>query len=284
MPEPRPRDPNDGAEPRQMIEALTEAIEAEDYGFMVEVAEGQDLLRPYEIVEYMDVKRRKAEDPLENRQWEYGLRHYLTTLRDTEFPLEEVEVINAAINNLEFDAIVSNPEIAEEKSARGDQDAESDLEWNNEQFQLIIDHEEYERIIRLPLFRQAADYASGAVDGYSIGDAVRLIEKNSGGETKDNMRKILDWYISREAQNYAADKVAGYSIGDAKSLIEKHASSEDTALSMRSSLDKFVFMKAGAYARGEVDGYSMADAKRLIENLASTAERRDMMFQQLGFL
>lgn len=279
-----PKEPNDrGLQLRQMIQALTDAVQAEDMEFMLDVTSSQQLLRPFEIVEYMEIVRKGNEDPVENRRWTNAIYGYAKSLEGQEFPQEEVDAINTVLGHLQFDSIVANEETADEAHdvTPEDYEEEDNENWENTTFSYNMDPEEYERIITLPTFVMAQDYARGK-SGYTIADAIRFIQNNVSAELGAKMRKILDPVIAQTAQEYAQGR-SGYNIRDAKAHINKYASDEQSKALMQSCLDKHVFKLAEAYTQRK-GGYSIKDAKAFIIEYASTPGRRDAMLRRLGFL
>src|SRR5258708_2264724 len=103
-------------------------FESEDYAFVTEIASSQDLLRPFEIVEFMDVKRCNSEDPVEERRWGDGLEHYLIFLDGQEFPQEEADAINTVIERFKFDRVVTNEELAQETEV-GEIQGDEEPDW-----------------------------------------------------------------------------------------------------------------------------------------------------------
>jgi hypothetical protein len=287
MAEPQPRDQSDDdLRQQQMIETLTDAVESGDCEFAVEIAGSQQLLRPFVIVEYMDVKRRSSEDPVASRRWEEALLSYLRTLSGAEFPEEEIEVINNVVSSLKFDAITSGIDTTEEAGIETtDKDVEEDYNWANSEFLPDVEKEELERLRGFPVFQRAESYAQGKISGRTINDAIILIyESVSGGPNRDNMLKAIDWYIAQKAESYAQGKISGRTINDALTLISECASDDEARAMMNSSIDKHVFQRAESYAQGKISGRTINDAKELIIAYASTPGRRDAMLRTLGFI
>lgn len=282
----QPHDPgDDDIKLRQMIEALTEAVQNEDVDFVLAITSFQQLLRPFELVEYMDVVRRGSEDPVESRRWNDALYGYVGSLEGQEFPAEETDVIDTVMANLQFDSIVSSDETADESyDVLPEDEVSEDDNWEKTTFSYTMEQEEYERIQQLPTFKKALEYASGSRTGYSIRDAVKFIEENVSPELGENMLKILDSVIAQKAEQYANGRHTGYSIKDAKGLISRFGSSDASKALMESCLDKYVYDKAEQYANGLRTGYSTKDAKNHIIKYASTPGRRDAMLRRLGFI
>jgi hypothetical protein len=289
--EPIPRDPSDDDIRRQeMIAAITSGVESEDYTFVVEVAGSQDLLRPFVIVEYMDVKRRGSEDPVEQRRWGDGLSHYLTSLSDQEFPEEEVEVINSVIERLDFDRVVSNETVAEEPTIDGDSER-GDADWRNDYFWPADVHaDELEKLSRTPIGQSVVDHASGALRNSNstyLGKAVETITSFQFG-SGEKLRKLLDVYIAKYAEQQAASALRNSNstyLSNAIEAIQEFGSSEEAILALRGSLDKHVY----AYAEQQVasairnkNNTYIKNAADALSQYASSEERIKAMLEELG--
>lgn len=290
--EPSPREPNeDDFKRQQMIAAITSGIEAEDYTFVVEVASTQDLLRPYEIVEYMDVKRRGSEDPVEQRRWEEGLDNYLTALDGQEFPEEEIDAINSVVERLQFDRVVSNEDIAEEPEVRSQETDTGDIDWENDFFQPAgIDAEEIERLSATPIGLSIVEDATRAIsygDSEYLDAARQTIAKFQFGPT-EKLRELLDVFVCSFAEG-RANKALSY--GDSSYLKEsidslrEYGSSDSAVLAMEKSIDKQIFLFAKnrlAKAAQYNDNSYVQEAIDALDQFVSTETRLAAMLSELG--
>jgi hypothetical protein len=289
--EPIPRDPgDDDLRRQQMIAAITEGVEAEDYAFVVEVAGGQDLLRPFEIVEYMDVKRRGSEDPVEQRRWGDGLGHYLTSLSGQEFPEDELEVINSVTERLNFDRVVSNEAVAEEPTIDGDLER-SDADWRNDYFcPAGVDEGELDRLSKTPIGQSVVSYASVALRNNNAAYLERAIEAVTSFQfgSGEKLRKLLDVYIAKYAEKQAANALQNNNsayLSRAFEAIQQFGSSEEAILALKGSLDKHIY----AYAEDQVAQAIKNKNNAYIQNAAdalrqyvSSEERIKAMLEELG--
>jgi hypothetical protein len=289
--EPNPNNSNEEAVQRQqMLEALTDGVENEDYDFSTQIATQQTTLRPFEIAEYMDVKRRHSDDPVESRRWEDALRNFLASLSEKEFPEDEVEVINRIIDNLEFEAITSNGDVAEEpkkpEDAGENEQKPDDENWDEDKFFIDVDDEEIARIRNFPVFREAEALASGSAYGRAyLDEAINQIVTSVEGQLAVTMRRVIDWYVFKEAEALASGQAYGHPyFDDAETTINNYGSTSEVIDRMKSAIDKHVFKEAEALASGQAYGRPYYDdAKNAVNNYASTPGRRDAMLRRLGF-
>lgn len=276
----------------QMLSALADAVENEDYDFTTEISSSQELLRPFEVAEYMDVKRRHSDDPVQSRRWGDALVAYLDTLEGQEFPEEEAEVINGIISNLEFEAITSNSETLDHDNdtditEEEDPDSDKDDKWEDDRFTIYIDEEEMEIIRSLPVFKQAETKAAGSgVYPPDLQGAKRYIEQHVSGELTEKMLTILDWYVFKHAERKAQGSgVYSPNLRDSSDTIKKYSSTEEVADRMRNAIDKYVFKEAERAANGTgVYPPDLVKARKIIDQFASNQGRRDAMLRRLGFI
>ena len=147
---------------RRMLQAVADAIEKEDYDFSTQIAAQQNFLLPFEVAEYMDVKRRHAEDPVEKRRWEEALTSYLDFLAGIEFPPEEAEAIDEIIKRLEFDNVVESETVAKEQDegeTEDDNEDDDDENWEEDSFGIDMSVEEVKKIRQMPVFQHAESLA-----------------------------------------------------------------------------------------------------------------------------
>ena len=287
-----PRNPDEENIKRQeMIAAINSGIESEDYTFVVDIARSQDFLRPYEIVEYMDVKRRSSEDPVQQRRWEDGLNNYLTSLNDQEFPEEEVKIINTVIERLQFDRMVTNEEVADEPEVQRRDADPNDIDWENDYFQPAgIDSEEIKRLSETPIGQsvvRTADKAISYGETKYLKEARLTISKFKFGST-EKLKDLLDIYVCKFAEN-RANKAISY--GETKYLktaiesLREFGSSDEAVLAMEKNLDKLVFEfaeKRLAKAVSYNDNSYIQQAIDALDQFVSTKARQAAMLEKLG--
>lgn len=273
--EPFPPDPGDNDLKRQnMISALTHGIESEDYEFVNEVITSQDLLRPFEIVEFMDVKRRASEDPVEGRRWEDGLGHYLTAIEGQEFPAEEAEAINSVIEKLEFERVVGNEETADEpRIQRSEMDEDADKNWGDDYFKPTdIDADELERLAGTPIGQSVVKDARDAINNGNPAYLSKALETISAFQlgSSEKLRKLLDVYVCKLANKQARAAIENSNsayLDKAIDSIHEFGSSEDAVQAMRGSLDKHVFEYAKKQIARAVANSNSAYIGKAIEAL-----------------
>lgn len=289
--EPIPRDPSDDDVKRQeMIAALTNGIESEDYAFVTEVAASQDLLRPFEIVEFMDVKRRNTEDPVEERRWGDGLEHYLISLDGHEFPQEEADAINSVIERFKFDRVVSNEEIAKEPEVR-DVQRDEELDWKHDYFEpLDINVDTLNRLGETPIGQSVVSDAKLAVsrgDPSYLGNARNTLSQFQFGSS-EKLHKLLDVYVylfANQRVELAVSRNDHTYIDDAMSAVREFASSEETVIAMKRSLDKMVFQYAKVnigLATSRRDNSYIQEAIDALNQYGSSEARITAMLEELG--
>lgn len=284
---------------RLMLEAVENAVAEEDYEFMKDVLHAQDLLQPFEAMEYMNLKRSACGDPVKERQWREGIIGYSHSLSGQDFPLEEVEAMRSVMNSLQFDEITRNETLADEPEATSDVTTETaELyagqnpdAWEQDQFEVAgLSPEEIREIREYVVFKQAEAIVTDR--GYKPYDKLEkaqdVIHDNTEGVVGEKMLKVFDHYIYWRAEMVATDR--GYKSYDklerAIEMISDYASSELAEARMRSALDKHVFNRAKLTI--EDPGYKSYDkvaaGKAIIESYASTPERRNAMFRRLGYM
>ena len=247
-----PQDPDEYAERRRnMIAAITVGIEGEDYAFVIEIASHQNLLRPFEIVEYMDVKRRSGENPTEKRRWEEGLGHYLAAIEEEEFPEKEEEAINAVVHRLEFERAIDTDEVADEPRVEDDdprshyEGDDEDIDWRNDHFRPV------------------------GVDMKTLGE----VSKTPVGKS-----------VVRRAEHAISTGNAQY-LKDAINVIQEYGSNDEAVWALEKALDKFAFV----YAKKQLERAAntgnndyLKKAIRTLDQYVSSEARVKAMLAELG--
>jgi hypothetical protein len=131
-----PKPSDDDIRRQKMLAAIEEAVLNEDDKFFNEIVRGQTLLSPLNLSDYMNVKRKHCEDPVEERRWHDALVSYLKSLHGQEMSKEDADAINAIIQEIQFEDITSNEEEAEEPEVEGEK---PDFEWDNDEFKIDLD-------------------------------------------------------------------------------------------------------------------------------------------------
>jgi hypothetical protein len=282
--------PSDEVQRQELIQTVANAVLEEDYEFVVEVAGQQSLLRPFEMAEYMDVKRRTSEDPVEQRRWGDAARAYVGSVIGQEFPPEEVEAINAVIRNLNFDDIVANEETAAEPELEAPELeapelSESEVEnWEATQFQVRLDLKTIQGVYTSTVYRQAEEAAQRLLADDPLADARHIIDSHVSGELRGRMLLVLDWTVFQKAEEAARKILPKDPLSDAKSIIQRYAATDRSRLDMELALDKHVFQKAEEAAHRILPKDPLGNAKEIITKYASVPQRRDAMLKRLGFM
>lgn len=290
-----PPEPDNIIKRQHMINAITQGVYDEDYEFVVEIASHQDLLRPFEIVEYIDVKRRNAEDPVENRRWEDALGYYLDSIADSDFPEEEEEAIHAVVERLEFDRTVDNPDIADDPSWEQEEpersDSDADIDWRNDFFQhKDITQERLSKLAENPIGRSVANKCSLALstrNATHIESALEIIQEFSFGSS-DELRKLVDVYLYSFAEDRAKLAISTRNSTHfemALDAVSRFGSDEDVIQAMESALDKYAFEYAKdrvALAASTRNNNHIKQAVETLDQFVSTPERISAMLAELG--
>lgn len=272
---------------RLMLEAVESAINDEDYDFMNEVLHAQDLLRPFETMEYMSAKRGSLEDPVEQRRWKDALYSYSNSLDGQEFPPDEAESMKAVIDRVQFDEITQNEAVAEEPVVPDAEKREDDEDWEQTKFSVCMDRESIDRIRGTQVFKSAEEYATGKTFSINpLRTARNVIMTQVSGEMQTAMLKVFDWYVYLSAESYAVSKTFSTNpLRVAQEIVNSFASSKEVQSEMKSALDKHVFRVAEDYAIGrKFSTDPLNAARKTIEEFASIQGRRDAMMRRLGFL
>jgi hypothetical protein len=252
---------------RQLADAISDSVMNEDFDFFNAIVQNQDLLTIVEIAEYLNVKRQKAEDPVERNRWEAGLDHHLQSLTGQEFSDDDVKTLTGIIQSMEFDAIINSDEVAEETVVPTEH--EDTNAWGVSEFEPQYTNEDLETMRKLPVFAQAEEL----VQEGQFQTAMRVLSK-IGGERGLKARQIIDWYVLKRAQELVQED----QFQTATLLVHNNASGKKSAGNIREVLDKTVFLRATELAN---EG-QLTTAERLIMNNASSKARAEAMLEELG--
>ncbi|MBA3757320.1 hypothetical protein H0X09_00410 [Candidatus Saccharibacteria bacterium] len=269
-----------------MLHALANGITCSDYEYASEIAINQTYLRPIEIAEYMEVKGRYAEDPIQRRQWRDALGQYLKDLQGIELPNNEFEEIEELIHKLEPGEIISKADVVADSNdtAEYQPDAEN---WEHETFFVNLEKERILKLRQLPVFQAAEEHAKGKdeVDP-NLPMSLEHIRTYVGGGMAAEMYQAIDWYVFIEAERHALGRGdTRPNFNKASKTIDLCSSSPEVAQRMRSAMDKYVYREAERAILG--DEFSESDVERVQEFTAlyaSTPDRRDAMLKRLGLI
>lgn len=244
------------AERHEILNGLVDAVVNDDPNYINDVVAEQQGIDPVFIAEFIGVKGKRSETLDEKAKWAGALITYLDILPEAELTAEQQEVIDVVKRDMEFDRIVSNPEVGEEPEID-----EPNEDWRTVEFAVRLSQEEVDNIRSIPTFRLAEDYAKGTRKSpYSnvttMQMAIRTLEDHFDGELLEKTRKVLDWYVYKQAESYASGKVRSpYSnrtdLEVAMSVVDVCGSGEEAKVLMRQSLDKHFFARAESYASGK---------------------------------
>ncbi|PJE65698.1 hypothetical protein COU91_00295 [Candidatus Saccharibacteria bacterium CG10_big_fil_rev_8_21_14_0_10_47_8] len=270
-----------------MLDALTEAVDNEDIEFSTAIAMKQKSLRLFEVAEYMDVKRRHTEDPVESRRWEVALHAFLRSLEDVELTAEDAEIINGIIKNLEFEAITSDEGASDRDDKVGEETTEEDDNWQQDKFGIALDTETIDKISNLPVFAPAERLARGTTSkAPDLASAIKHVEVYVEGELAEQMLKIIDYYVYRVAEAFAkGNSSRAPNFDNAHNTVDTYGSEAEVKVRMKAALDKYVFISAEIAASGTSSrAPNLKLAKDLIKTYASSPGRHDAMLHKLGFI
>lgn len=86
---------------QRLFAAIDSSINHEDYELFEQVVEQQVLLRPPELAEYMNIKRKETEDPATSGRWEGGLKLFLLGQIGRDLSESEADALLVIIDELE---------------------------------------------------------------------------------------------------------------------------------------------------------------------------------------
>lgn len=260
-----------------IIDSLTAAIMAEDYEYFDAIVRNQNVVDDPSIAEYMQIKRRGTDDPVEADRWESGLSYFLEAIDGKLYSKDDLERLDAVVNNLEFDAIVTNTEVGEEPTVLGvrpfnPEEAIIDpAHWSQSVFLAEYSESDLEALRMLPVFNNAEKDAREGMLQRAVRTALQL-----QGERGILARQAIDTYVFQAAEQHAQSGA----FARAMHYVREYGSSEDAQLPMHRALDKHVFEKAQSYVLGGV----FHEAQKVIAEFVSTPSRRDMMLRELGLV
>ncbi len=290
----------------ELRHVISDAIEAEDFDFLVQVAESQSCLRPFEIVEFINSRRIEAEEDVEKAQkWGRGLGLLIMSLEEKDFPPAEQGVIDRIaafygeegeyeyVYGIEFEddeddqseQFIDNEVVVRYKGSDIYQNVEY---WDGEEFVTLINDEEVDRVEELqndPAFIKAEGLVAGRVTGEKdpLGARHEINNSDLDEESKTILHKLLDPYVSDMAVQILKDELKKTKNPEhATSFVKRFASCEEAEAYMRSVLDQYIYKIAERFLSSDyIDMYSNR-AKRVILEYGSTQERQDAMLKHLG--
>lgn len=287
--EPTPPSGNEELRHQQMLEVLTKAVFDSDLEFSTQIATRQTSWRPFEIAEYMNVKRRHAEDPTEIQRWGAALIEFLKQIEPSQFPPGEAESLNAIARSLPLQSIASGKELDDVDDK---DDAELDFppdaeNWEQDKFAIYLEKGTINRVRVLPIFKEARSFVAGSnAKTPDLHKARSHIQEFVEGELADTMLKVIDYYVYRLAEKYAAGSSDESSdFGSAHVIIDSFSSDDDVATRMKSALDKYVYLAAHKLVMGSSRrSPDIVSAENIVDKYASTLGRRQAMLRRLGYI
>lgn len=274
----------------ELLDAIEGSILEGDYPAAIGLVKGTNLLRPFEIVEYLDVKDRHCESPEDQKAWRGVLSRYLGSLAGQEFPPEEESIITDATRRLEFEVILENGSLTStaEVSAIATNENEVDAYgWDNDEFHVRLDPETIERVRATPIFQTVERFSpvTKGVDGLRQG--LWIIKKNLQGRQREEALIVFDETLYRQIRDRVSRGHPDFArFGEAatcKGMIDEYASSHAVAVEMQRANDKYIF-RAAERARKEERSWNRhpeGDAVNIVHTGTSSRARRDAMMDLL---
>ncbi len=259
---------------RQMIAALTEEVLSGNQDSALEIAVDQDLVRPSDLVAYMDVKRTSTQDFNEFIAWDNGLTKYLDAIKGHAFPEEEAEVIRSIM-------VARKPSEARETP---------DLDWKNDHFKRAeVDGDDIRRVLKTNVgvaVMYCSEFAMKTKNSLYIKNAVDIIEE-SDSDSKEILRLLLDDTVYDLAEHNAHTALEQNELNRLRTAINiaKEYSSDTSRGAILGSLDKFIFEAASALidlSRQTNDSAYELQVLDFIDEYASSTERTVAMLTELG--
>ncbi|GAC1499266.1 MAG: hypothetical protein NVS1B10_01800 [Candidatus Saccharimonadales bacterium] len=260
--------------------AIEEAVIGREFDWMVDVARHQKLQTPFEMIQFMDDKRKNSENDESKSLWREGLFSYIPTVLDG-LESDEATAVAKLFIELEFDEIILNPSIAVEP-ARYDK-PQVFTSWEDATIHIDLEPEIFNEIRDSALFKEIVSKVRASLSEETIAEAIEIINTKAEAGYKLGMHKIMDWFVSQLADTYAHGIIEGQDIAEGKQLIDRYASDLRSAKMMHASMDRYIFARAESHISPDAeDGYSPESAKKIIEQYASTPEICQAMLNRLG--
>lgn len=290
-----PEDIDGGAYRRSdLIANIENGVESEDYDLVNQISGEQDILRPFEIVEYMDVKRRHSEDPVEQRRWEESLRNYLESISDQLFPDDEVEVLRSVAERLDSNQTDPDEEIDWDVALDSVTNQIDRDDFKNDRFWPTgVSKHELKRLSDSELGKAVCRIASLGIkkrNSKYIEKAI-LATNDLPLSQKVKLDKLLDLgvaiYSNTQGIRAALCNKDKY-LNDAIKAIDNYGSDEEAVLALRSSFDKHVYeyskkqLELAAESKKRRCEKLTKKAIRAIIDYSSSEERAELMLKELG--
>lgn len=280
----------------ELLDAIEMSVMERDYDAAIGLARGTDLLRAFEIVEYLDVKDRHCEDPGQQEIWRGVLSRYLGGLAGQEFPPEEQAVITDTARRLEFENMLEGGAMVSEEGALDIAEIESEVDaygWDSDEFHVRLDPETVERVKATAVWQAVerfmkVGYRNGS---YDLEHGHWIIMKLLHGSQREEALAVFDGNVFDDVHRSVADEYWHLSQPYwlprlAKEEIDKFASSRAVALEMKRANDKYIFRAAERALKAENRepwrSTPQGNAVNIICMGASSRARRDAMMDRLG--
>lgn len=279
----------------ELLDAIETSVLERDHDAAVGLAKGTDLLRAFEIVEYLDVKDRHCEDPGQQEIWRDVLSRYLGGLTGQEFPPEEQAVITDTARRLEFENMLEGGAMVSEEGTPDIAAVESEVDaygWDSDEFHVRLDSETIEKVKATAIWQAVEKFMKvGYRNGsYSLEHGHWIIMKLLHGSQREEALAVFDGNVFDDVHRSVAGEywyIRPYGLPETvKRRIDKFASSRVVALEMQRANDKYIFRAAERALKAEDKEpwrtSPRQNAVNIINMGASSPARRDAMMDRLG--
>lgn len=274
----------------ELLDAIVANALKENYVAVAGIAKSTELVRPFEVVEFLDVKERHCDNPEDQKKWRGALAHYLDSLTGQEFPTEEASTITDVVRRLQFEAMLENDGLALTEEELDIELSETEAyNWDADEFHVRFDPDMIERVRATPIFQTVERFTRRTVYGNGLADGHWIIMKNLQGSRRQEMLAVFDELVFKDVNRYVSDKYVdlakhrGAEIP--KSIIGKYVSSWAVALEMKRAVDKYIFRGAERALKRDKPAWQHSpsvDAAYIIGVGASTFARCEAMMDKLG--
>lgn len=279
---------------QEMLAEMEKAVLEGDTDQFAAMVNEQAHIRPFELAEYIDVKRRRSPNEENRKLWRQSLDVYLGSLDGEAMPVLESDVIKGIIRDLEFEDIMSNKTVAADSfTVEKPSDIEQDPDgWFTDHFTIELDASIVRNTESTEVFERAKRCILGDVRDVPlekrVATARQIIINSLEGVGQTLALKVLDAYIfdhaTRQAQG-GFGKIPAESRMDYAFQSIRQASDKRAVFRMMSAMDKEVYRYAKLCRQGLIPSVPLnathSKAKRIVMTYASSPERKVAILKSL---